>query len=68
VRQVQARELNQKKLRLNLISLKYLQVIYFRAETASGSDIGEELKKIMSSGKFVSDDVVLGISIKKNYI
>ena len=36
-----------------------------RAETASGSDIGEELKKIMSSGKFVSDDVVLKLVSKK---
>ena len=36
-----------------------------RAETASGSDIGEELKKIMSSGKFVSDDVVLKVVSKK---
>ena len=36
-----------------------------RAETASGSDIGEELKNIMSSGKFVSDDVVLKLVSKK---
>tara|TARA_B100000497_G_scaffold17539_1_gene20692 strand:- start:3883 stop:4524 length:642 start_codon:yes stop_codon:yes gene_type:complete len=36
-----------------------------RAETASGSDIGEELKKIMSSGKFVSDDIVLKLVSKK---
>jgi len=36
-----------------------------RAETDSGSDIGEELKKIMSSGKFVSDDVVLKLVSKK---
>ena len=36
-----------------------------RAETASGSDIGGELKKIMSSGKFVSDDVVLKLVSKK---
>ena len=36
-----------------------------RAETASGSVIGEELKKIMSSGKFVSDDVVLKLVSKK---
>tara|TARA_B100001059_G_scaffold39711_1_gene32080 strand:+ start:215 stop:856 length:642 start_codon:yes stop_codon:yes gene_type:complete len=36
-----------------------------RAETSSGSDIGEELKKIMSSGKFVSDDVVLKLVSKK---
>ena len=36
-----------------------------RAETASGSDIGEELKIIMSSGKFVSDDIVLKLVSKK---
>ena len=36
-----------------------------RAETASGSEMGEELKKIMSSGKFVSDDVVLKLVSKK---
>ena len=36
-----------------------------RAETASGSDIGEELKKIMSSCKFVSDDIVLKLVSKK---
>ena len=36
-----------------------------RAETASGSKIGEELKKIMSSGKFVSDDIVLKLVSKK---
>ena len=36
-----------------------------RAETASGSDLGEDLKKIMSSGKFVSDDVVLKLVSKK---
>jgi len=37
-----------------------------RAETASGSDIGEELKIIMSSGKFVSDDIVLKLVSKKS--
>lgn len=36
-----------------------------RAETASGSIMGQELKKIMSSGKFVSDDVVLKLVSKK---
>ena len=36
-----------------------------RAETSSGSEVGEELKKIMSSGKFVSDDVVLKLVSKK---
>ncbi len=36
-----------------------------RAETSSGSELGEELKKIMSSGKFVSDDIVLGLVSKK---
>jgi adenylate kinase len=36
-----------------------------RAETSSGSAMGEELKKIMSSGKFVSDEIVLGLVSKK---
>ena len=36
-----------------------------RAETASGSKMGQELKDIMSSGKFVSDDVVLKLVSKK---
>jgi adenylate kinase len=36
-----------------------------RAETNSGSEMGEELKKIMSSGKFVSDDFVLELVSKK---
>ncbi len=36
-----------------------------RAETSSGPELGEELKKIMSSGKFVSDDVVLELVSKK---
>ena len=36
-----------------------------RAETSSGSELGEELKKIMSSGKFVCDDIVLGLVSKK---
>ena len=36
-----------------------------RAETSSGSEMGEELKNIMSSGKFVSDDIVLELVSKK---
>ena len=36
-----------------------------RAETNSGSEMGEELKKIMSSGKFVSDNIVLELVSKK---
>jgi len=36
-----------------------------RAETSSGSEMGEDLKKIMSSGKFVSDDIVLELVSKK---
>ena len=36
-----------------------------RAETASDSKMGQELKSIMSSGKFVSDDVVLKLVSKK---
>ena len=36
-----------------------------RAETTSGSKMGQELKDIMSSGKFVSDDVVLKLVSKK---
>ena len=35
-----------------------------RAETASESKMGQELKNIMSSGKFVSDDIVNNITIK----
>ena len=36
-----------------------------RAETSSGSVMGQELKKIMSSGQFVSDDIVLQLVSKK---
>ena len=36
-----------------------------RAETASESKMGKELKNIMSSGKFVSDDIVLKLVSKK---
>ena len=36
-----------------------------RAETASESKMGQELKSIMSSGKFVSDDIVLKLVSKK---
>ena len=36
-----------------------------RAETSSGSEMGQELKKIMSSGQFVSDDIVLQLVSKK---
>ena len=36
-----------------------------RGETASGSEMGENLKKIMSSGKFVSDEIVLKLVSKK---
>ena len=36
-----------------------------RAETASDSKMGQELKNIMSSGKFVSDDIVLKLVSKK---
>tara|TARA_B100001057_G_C22675411_1_gene881579 strand:- start:190 stop:831 length:642 start_codon:yes stop_codon:yes gene_type:complete len=36
-----------------------------RAETSSGSKTGEDLKKIMASGKFVSDDIVLELVSKK---
>ena len=36
-----------------------------RAETASGSKMGQELKDTMSSGKSVSDDVVLKLVSKK---
>ena len=32
-----------------------------RTETSSGSELGEELKKIMSSGKLVSDDILNSI-------
>ena len=37
-----------------------------RAETASESKMGQELKNIMSSGKFVSDDIVLKLVSKKS--
>ena len=36
-----------------------------RAETASESKMGQELKNIMSSGKFVSDEIVLKLVSKK---
>ena len=36
-----------------------------RAETSSGSEMGQELKKIMSSGQFVSDEIVLQLVSKK---
>ena len=36
-----------------------------RAETESESEMGQELKSIMSSGKFVSDDIVLKLVSKK---
>ena len=36
-----------------------------RAETASESKMGQELKNIMSSGKFVNDDIVLKLVSKK---
>ena len=32
-----------------------------RAETSSGSELGEELKKIISSGKFVNVIILLGL-------
>tara|TARA_B100001057_G_scaffold129117_1_gene128197 strand:+ start:189 stop:830 length:642 start_codon:yes stop_codon:yes gene_type:complete len=36
-----------------------------RAETSSESEMGQELKNIMASGKFVSDDIVLELVSKK---
>tara|TARA_B100000902_G_C27133739_1_gene824990 strand:+ start:116 stop:757 length:642 start_codon:yes stop_codon:yes gene_type:complete len=36
-----------------------------RAETSSGSEMGQELKNIMSTGQFVSDDIVLQLVSKK---
>lgn len=36
-----------------------------RAETSSESEMGQELKKIMSSGQFVSDEIVLQLVSKK---
>ncbi len=36
-----------------------------RAETSSGSVMGQELKNIMSSGQFVSDEIVLQLVSKK---
>ena len=37
-----------------------------REEIKSGSSLGEELQQIMSSGKFVSDELVLSLVSKKN--
>jgi len=65
VRLVQAKELNQKKIETEFNIPQISTGDLLRAETASGSEMGEELKKIMSSGKFVSDEIVLGLVSKK---
>ena len=36
-----------------------------REEIKSGSSIGDEIKNIMSAGKFVSDDLVISLVLKK---
>ena len=65
MRLVQAKELNQKKIETEFNIPQISTGDLLRAETASGSEMGEELKKIMSSGKFVSDEIVLGLVSKK---
>lgn len=36
-----------------------------RAEVASGSDLGKQAKEIMEAGKFVSDDIIIGMISKR---
>ena len=64
-RQVQAREHNQKILKKNLKYHRYQLEIFSEQKPLLDQKWVKSLKKIMSSGKFVSDDVVLKLVSKK---
>ena len=63
VRQVVAKELNQKIIKKCIPQISTGDLL--REEIKSGSKEGENIQNIMSTGQFVSDDLVISLVSKK---